>query len=95
METLKYDWDRLLSMGYSEETVDSLKKACWKGYEAIGLKNKGGRKVPDCVKTDKVNHTENPMDLMAIAPDLEKEPAKPKPLMGQSKKRTKSKAIIQ
>ena len=26
-----------------------LKKACWKGYEAIGMKTKGGRKVPNCV----------------------------------------------
>ena len=26
-----------------------LKKACWKGYEAIGMKKKGGRKVPNCV----------------------------------------------
>jgi hypothetical protein len=22
---------------------------CWKGYEAIGMKVKGGRKVPNCV----------------------------------------------
>jgi hypothetical protein len=27
-----------------------LKSACWKGYEAIGMKTKGGRKVPNCVK---------------------------------------------
>tara|TARA_B000000557_G_scaffold56134_1_gene43420 strand:+ start:8734 stop:8874 length:141 start_codon:yes stop_codon:yes gene_type:complete len=26
-----------------------LKGACWKGYEAIGMKMKGGRKVPNCV----------------------------------------------
>ena len=25
------------------------KKPCWKGYEMIGMKNKGGRKVPNCV----------------------------------------------
>lgn len=25
------------------------KKACWKGYTAYGMKNKGGRKVPNCV----------------------------------------------
>ena len=22
---------------------------CWKGYQAIGMKVKGGRKVPNCV----------------------------------------------
>ena len=27
----------------------SLKDACWKGYEAIGMKEKGGKKVPNCV----------------------------------------------
>ena len=26
-----------------------LKSACWKGYEAIGMKTKNGRKVPNCV----------------------------------------------
>jgi hypothetical protein len=27
----------------------SLKKACWDGYEAVGMKEKDGRKVPNCV----------------------------------------------
>lgn len=26
-----------------------LEESCWKGYKAIGVKNKGGRKVPNCV----------------------------------------------
>ena len=26
-----------------------LRKACWKGYEAIGVKKKNGRTVPNCV----------------------------------------------
>jgi len=30
-----------------------LKKACWAGYEAIGMKNKGGKKVPNCVPKKK------------------------------------------
>jgi hypothetical protein len=25
------------------------KSPCWKGYEAIGMKKKGDRKVPNCV----------------------------------------------
>lgn len=28
---------------------ESLKKSCWKGYEAIGTKKKDGREVPNCV----------------------------------------------
>ena len=26
-----------------------LAEACWKGYEAIGMKMKDGRQVPNCV----------------------------------------------
>lgn len=26
-----------------------LDEACWKGYKAIGVKDKGGKKVPNCV----------------------------------------------
>ena len=26
---------------------------CWKGYTAIGMKTKGGRKVPNCVPVNK------------------------------------------
>jgi hypothetical protein len=31
-------------MNYIDESAP-----CWKGYEMIGMKNKGGRKVPNCV----------------------------------------------
>ena len=30
-----------------------MKNPCWKGYEAIGMKNKGGKKVPNCVPKKK------------------------------------------
>lgn len=30
-----------------------LEKACWKGYKSIGLKDKGGKKVPNCVPKKK------------------------------------------
>ena len=29
------------------------KGPCWKGYKAIGMKKKGGRKVPNCVPNSK------------------------------------------
>ena len=29
------------------------KNPCWKGYEMVGMKNKGGRKVPNCVPKKK------------------------------------------
>jgi hypothetical protein len=32
-----------------EKSTGDLKKACWKGYTAVGMKEKNGRKVPNCV----------------------------------------------
>ena len=32
-----------------KKPTGSLKKACWKGYTAVGLKTKNGKKVPNCV----------------------------------------------
>ena len=32
-----------------KKSTGPLKKACWKGYTAVGMKDKGGRKVPNCV----------------------------------------------
>lgn len=29
--------------------AEGLDKACWKGYEAVGMKKKNGKKVPNCV----------------------------------------------
>ena len=32
-----------------KKPTGELSKACWKGYTAVGMKMKGGRKVPNCV----------------------------------------------
>lgn len=32
-----------------EQIKENLSKACWDGYEAIGMKKKGGKWVPNCV----------------------------------------------
>ena len=37
---------------------------CWKGYKQIGMKKKGGRKVPNCVPA---NEAANPAQQAAIA----------------------------
>ena len=37
------------SKGKSKSKKRGLKSACWKGYEAVGMKKKGGKKVPNCV----------------------------------------------
>jgi len=33
-----------------KESVDEARGTCWVGYKQIGMKDKGGRKVPNCVK---------------------------------------------
>ena len=42
---------------------EDLENACWKGYEAIGMKMKNGRKVPNCVPKEGVSEgTEESLD---------------------------------
>jgi hypothetical protein len=38
-----------------KEPTGDLKKACWKGYTAVGTKMKNGRKVPNCVPVKEDN----------------------------------------
>ena len=49
------DIEKLVSKIIREEKSEDLKKACWKGYEAVGMKTKNGKKVPNCVPI-KENH---------------------------------------
>jgi hypothetical protein len=37
-----------------EDKWDNLTKACWSGYKQVGMKEKNGRMVPNCVPVDKV-----------------------------------------
>ena len=46
-------------------------KACWKGYEAIGFKNKNGKRVPNCVPVSESNHNK-PADREWGKPSLTK-----------------------
>lgn len=34
-------------------SIAKKKSPCWKGYEMIGMKKKGGKKVPNCVPKKK------------------------------------------
>lgn len=38
-----------ISGGFARKLDEDLSKACWKGYEAIGMKKKKGKMVPNCV----------------------------------------------
>jgi hypothetical protein len=39
----------------SKKETDLEEKACWVGYKKVGMKKKGDRMVPDCVKEEVVN----------------------------------------
>jgi hypothetical protein len=71
-----YDWDRLLGLGYTEKATGDLKEACWKGYTAVGMKTKNGRKVPNCVKVKSdAEHGEGDIATAEMTPNyLPKEP---------------------
>ena len=61
MNIHEYDWERLKGLGFDEEFVEKatgdLKSACWKGYTAVGMKMKNGKKVPNCVPVKKKKDT--------------------------------------
>lgn len=44
----------------SENQIKEDKDPCWKGYEMIGMKKKGGRKVPNCVPVEEENEPFDP-----------------------------------
>ena len=71
-----YDWDRLQQYGFTEKATGELKKACWEGYTAIGMKTKNGRKVPNCVKVKSDSeHKEGDIATAEMTPNyLPKEP---------------------
>ena len=39
-----------------EDKWDNVEKACWSSYEQRGMKDKNGRKVPNCVPVEKSYH---------------------------------------
>ncbi|CAB4162309.1 hypothetical protein UFOVP787_29 [uncultured Caudovirales phage] len=48
----QFAFDRVnsfISGGFAAELDEDLKQACWKGYTAVGMKMKNGKKVPNCV----------------------------------------------
>ena len=44
---------KIIIMAKKKKKGKGLKNTCWKGYEAIGMKTKNGRKVPNCVPKNK------------------------------------------
>ena len=69
--------DSIRGISEVKEPTGELKSACWKGYTAVGMKMKNGRKVPNCVpvKEDIEQLDEMPganMDTRAVHSHLKK-----------------------
>jgi len=48
-----------------EDKWDNMEKACWSGYKQVGMKDKGGRRVPNCVPIKKsLFGTDGPQTLV-------------------------------
>ena len=66
----QFAFDRVNSFiadGFAAQLDEDLKKACWKGYEAIGMKKKNGKTVPNCVpvKEAELNAPLPPIETIA------------------------------
>ena len=60
----QYAFNRVNSFihgGLAASLDEDLKKACWKGYEAIGMKKKNGKMVPNCVPKEETAYGSNDM----------------------------------
>jgi len=88
MKMNDFDWDSLQQYGFTEKATGDLKDACWTGYTAVGMKKKGGRKVPNCVKIDS-KHSEGDIATAEMTPNyLPNEPGagdEKNPQMGEQK----------
>jgi hypothetical protein len=54
LERSKRQAKKTLHQEKVEEPTGDLKNACWKGYTAVGTKQKDGKTVPNCVPTEAV-----------------------------------------
>lgn len=44
---------------------DNIQKACWRGYKQVGMKDKNGKQVPNCVPIEKsIFGTDGPHSLI-------------------------------
>lgn len=43
--------DNVIRSGFFSDGIEKKAKSdpCWSGYEQVGMKNKGGKQVPNCV----------------------------------------------
>lgn len=78
-------------MGY--EQVDS--DPCWEGYRQDGMKNKGGRQVPNCVPMAEGSYFHSKSELLAAIRDSEQEIKSLQRKKAEAKKAGDTKALKQ
>ena len=59
----KYQGNFVGMFGEAKVNEDS---PCWKGYKQVGMKNKGGRQVPNCVPNESVVKEDTNFDLQLV-----------------------------
>lgn len=47
---------------FNDEDMEDLDEACWDGYKQEGMKDKGGKEVPNCVKKEEVDLDKDDME---------------------------------
>lgn len=66
IKTHEMDAEETMKSYYSdneeEDRWDNMTKACWVGYKQRGMKDKGGRMVPNCVPVSKLNEMSDNME---------------------------------
>ena len=50
-----------------EDKWDNIQKACWSGYKQVGMKDKNGRMVPNCVPVEKAHDVEDKEEVKKSA----------------------------
>ena len=62
-----YDWGRLQGLGYTHDFLEKMKDdPCWKGYQMVGHKKKGGRIVPNCIPMQSKHSEINQMTARSL-----------------------------
>lgn len=71
--------DKAFDKAHSKKKVDEdqLDEKCWDTHKQVGMKNKGGRQVPNCVPKEGVEEAANPAQQAAIAISMKKAGKKP------------------
>ena len=70
MKLTKKQLQEIIKEEYYNMIFEADDNPCWKGYEMIGMKDKGGKKVPNCVPISEEYDVVNYEDYQSFIPYL-------------------------